>query len=251
MTKQNNLNETNEEVKSSVGINRNVLYGVIAIVVIALALIGVKYFYLNPKVEAANTQLTIGLQYMDEGQNFKMQSISLLNTPDALLTDSVKKQSEDFKNKANDSYNKALNGDGVYPGFLKLADDLNIASAQAGICYYQLGKYKEAIQIFEAYSAVPGDVLSAQYLKALADCYTFENQTEKAIETLIQAAAIADNFVVSPNYLLEAGQLYESLKKNEEALKIYQQIKKDYPQSNLTMPLNGSQIDKYIERVSK
>ena len=79
---------------------------------------------------------------------------------------------------------------------------------------------------------------------------------DKAISAFQEAADIADNAILSPTYLLEAGKLFESLGKNEEALKIYQTIKSTYPESEIVtpQPIQGAfvaLIDKYIERVSK
>ena len=56
------------------------------------------------------------------------------------------------------------------------------------------------------------------------------------------------NNSISPTFLLQAGKLLESQKKNDEALKIYQDIKKKYVNSSL---VQSSEIDKYIERVSE
>ena len=95
-------------------------------------------------------------------------------------------------------------------------------------------------------------------LGALADCYATDNQVDKAIATFQKAADLADNISFSPSYLLSAGLLLEHQKKNDEALKIYQRIKANYPASYLSTPIQpqtgetvAPEIDKYIERVSK
>ena len=85
---------------------------------------------------------------------------------------------------------------------------------------------------------------------ALANAYAQTGNVDKAISTLKKAADMADskaedvNNSISPTFLLQAGKLLESQKKNDEALKIYQDIKKKYVNSS-------SEIDKYIERVSE
>lgn len=56
------------------------------------------------------------------------------------------------------------------------------------------------------------------------------------------------NNSISPTFLLQAGELLESQNKKAEALKIYQDIKKKYQNSQL---VQSSEIDKYIERVSE
>jgi tetratricopeptide (TPR) repeat protein len=77
---------------------------------------------------------------------------------------------------------------------------------------------------------------------------------DKAISTLKKAADMADskaedvNNSISPTFLLQAGKLLESQNKKDEALKLYQDIKKKYVNSSL---VQSSEIDKYIERVSE
>ena len=67
---------------------------------------------------------------------------------------------------------------------------------------------------------------------------------------------MANNEALSPLFLLEAGKLYENAGNKEEARKLYEQIKSDYPQSPLSVPqasqddnIADPEIDKYIERV--
>ena len=145
---------------------------------------------------------------------------------------------------------------GLFIGFKFLYLDPKEEKAQAGICYYKLGNYKEAIKMLEGFTPQGDKGVSPQFIAALANCYAADGQLDKAVDTFKKAASEADNAATSPQYLIEAGLLLESQKKNDEALKIYEQIKKDYPQSSLVAPqqMQGgyvSAIDKYIERVSK
>ena len=55
-----------------------------------------------------------------------------------------------------------------------------------------------------------------------------------------------ENAVISPIYLKKAGLAYESLKKPEDALKMYTEIKEKYPKS-----AQASDIDKNIDAVQK
>jgi hypothetical protein len=47
--------------------------------------------------------------------------------------------------------------------------------------------------------------------------------------------------------LVEAGKLLESQEKKAEALKLYEQIKNDYPTSTMVVG-SPAEIEKYIER---
>ena len=111
-----------------------------------------------------------------------------------------------------DNFETALNGDSIgYKGFLKVADEFsgtaagNLANAYAGICYAQLGKYEDAVKYLDKFSA--------------------KDQL--------------------PIYLIQAGQLFEKLGKNSEAVKAYTLVKEKYFNSYQSMD-----IDKYIERAS-
>ena len=87
---------------------------------------------------------------------------------------------------------------------------------------------------------------------ALGNAYAHTKNYDKAVEYLKKAANMADgeaadkaNNSISPSFLIQAGEILESQGKKDEALKIYQDIKKKYVNS----PVYG-EIDKYIERVS-
>ena len=163
---------------------------------------------------------------------------------------------------AQQQYEQALKGEGNTKGLLKIIEEYggtetaNIAKLYAGLAYAKTDKVDEAIKMLEDFTPQGDKGVSPQYIAALANCYAADGQLDKAVDTFKKAASEADNAATSPQYLIEAGLLLESQKKNDEALKIYEQIKKDYPQSALVAPqqMQGgyvSAIDKYIERVSK
>ena len=158
---------------------------------------------------------------------------------------------------ANQDFEKALNGDGSYKGFVKLASDYsstdagNLANLYAGLCYAGLNKWQEAVKYLDAYSPSDDAMISPAATAALGNAYAHLNQLDKAVDLLKKAAKMADseaadgtNYSLSPTFLLQAGQILETQKKNDEALKIYQEIKKKYVMSPLS-----NEIDKYIERV--
>ena len=149
-------------------------------------------------------------------------------------------------------YEKALNGDETTMGFLTIADKFkctktaNVAKLYAGICYAETGKYEEAVKMLNSYDGKGDALISPAATAALGNCYAQLGQNEKAVEYLLKAAKQADNDVLSPTYLIEAGQLYEAMEKPEKALECYKQVKEKYQQS-----LQFNEIDKYIERLSK
>lgn len=147
-------------------------------------------------------------------------------------------------------YETALNGDQYdYAGFEAVAAEhkgtkaANLAKAYAGISLAKLGRYEEAIPMLKGFKG--NDVMVApSVLAALGNCYAQVGEEAQAAATLMKAAHKADNNLLSPAYLIQAGQIYEKLGKKGDALKAYQEIKTKYYLSN-----QANDIDKYIERV--
>lgn len=161
----------------------------------------------------------------------------------------------------NEMFEQALNGDGAgYVGFVKIADEYsgtdaaNLANLYAGLCYANLGKWAEAQKSLDAFSSKGDQMISPAAEAALGDAYAHLNQLDKAVDAFKKAADMADdkaeddtNNSLSPTFLIKAGEILESQGKKDEALKIYQDIKKKYVNSML---VQSSEIDKYIERAS-
>lgn len=198
--------------------NKKTIAGVvIALVVVIGGFLLYNHFVATPKEQKASTMLAKGQEYFAMSQ-----------------------------------YEVALNGDSIgYKGFVKIADEesgtdaANLANAYAGLCLAQTAKYEEAIPYLEKFSG--DDQMVAPAVKgALGNCYAHKGDLEKAASLLVDAADESDSQSLSPIWLQQAGEIYEKLGKNDEALKVYQTIKDKYFNS-----YNGMNIDKYIERVSK
>ena len=148
-----------------------------------------------------------------------------------------------------DSINLALNGDGNYLGFLDIAKDYkftntgNLARYGAGICYLHLGNYEEAIDFLNKYTK-KDKVIGSIAIGATGDAYVELGNVEKGISKYLEAADYATNSFNTPLFLMKAGELYEMTGKYSDALKVYQRIKDEYPEST-----EGSTIEKYIARV--
>ncbi len=148
---------------------------------------------------------------------------------------------------------KALDGDGQQcVGFLAVADQYshtkpgNLAKLYAGVAYAQLGKYEEAKTWLEKFSPKGDEMVSPAALGMLGNTYVQLGDTKKGAETLEKAAKKADNTVLSPIFLVQAGEIYESLGETDKALKLYELVKSDYRAST-----QGNDIDKYIERARR
>ena len=148
-----------------------------------------------------------------------------------------------------DSLKLALNGDGNYLGFLDIARDYkftnsgNLAKYCAGICYLHLRSYNEAIAFLDKYKK-KDKVIGSLAIGATGDAYVELGNLEKGVSKYIEAADFARNSFNTPLFLMKAGELYELNGKFAEALKLYERIENQYPEST-----EGSTIEKYIARV--
>lgn len=222
MSKKTNVapvNEIDETIKVSTSfIEKNfktlatAIGGVLAVIIICLV---VNQYYIQPNKLKAADSIAAAQQHFQQGM-----------------------------------YEQALNGDGTNLGFLQVIEQYgstpsgNIARLYAGLCFAQTEKYEEAVKYLEDYDLCDDQMVSNAAIAALGNCYAQLGQNEKAASTLLKAAKRANSTTLSPLFYLQAGQIYESLGNKDEALKCYETIKNEYPQS-----MQRQDIDKYIERV--
>ena len=147
-----------------------------------------------------------------------------------------------------DSLNKAINGDGQFLGFKDISEQYgltpsgNLAHMYLGLCYLHTGQYEEALAELKEYD---GDdlVLAPISIGAQGDALAELNKPEEAIDLYMKAAESSKNNFTTPVYLMKAATLYESQAKYKDALKVYEQLKTDYPDTR-----EGRDIEKYIAR---
>lgn len=206
---------------------KQILIAVVAVIVVIAGQLLYKAYVQAPREDKASTALAKGQQYFNQEQ-----------------------------------FDKALNGDGAgYAGFVKIASDYsgtdaaNLADLYVGLCYANLGKWAEAVTYLEQFSSKGDAMISPSAMAALGNAYANTGNVDKAISTLKKAADMADskaedgtNNSLAPTFLVQAAQLLESQNKNDEALKIYQDVKKKYVNAQV---VQSSEIDKYIERVAE
>ncbi|MBP5368593.1 MAG: tetratricopeptide repeat protein [Bacteroidales bacterium] len=147
-----------------------------------------------------------------------------------------------------DSFDLALNGDGNYPGFVKVMSDYsgtkaaNLAKYYASICYFRTQNYDKALECINGFSAKDKNL--APISKGIAgDCWVEKGDLDKAQKCYKDAVAAADgNAFVAPIYLSKLGKLMEKQGKYQEALAFYNTIQSSYPKSN-----EAKTIDRDIE----
>lgn len=220
------VEKTNNKEDFFLKFKKQIITGVVVVLLVVAGAILYNVFVAGPREDKASTAIAKGEQYFNEEQ-----------------------------------FDKALNGDGAgYVGFVKIASDYsstdagNLAKLYAGLSFYNLGKYTEAVTYLEKFSTKGDAMVSPTATAALANAYAQTGNVDKAISTLKKAADMADskaeddaNNSLSPTFLIKAGEVLESQGKKDEALKIYQDIKKKYVNSML---VQSAEIDKYIERAS-
>lgn len=214
--------DMDQHIKSSEALidkyKKPVMAGLAVVVVTVAGFFLYKSFILEPKNQKANEALFKGEQYF-----------------------------------AMNDYDKALKGDSTgYKGFIYIAEEYsstkagNLARLYAGMSYAQSGNYQEAVKYLESYDECDDEMITPAAVGVLGNCYAQLNQLDKATETLLKAAEMADNTTLSPMYLQQAGEIFESQGNTDKALNCYKEIKNKYPQS-----MQAVEIDKYIERLSK
>lgn len=134
-------------------------------------------------------------------------------------------------------YDKALEGDGNYPGFLEIIDDYgvtdaaNLAHYYAGTVYLQKGSFNEAIDHLQDFST--DDLLvQSRAFALIGDAYMELEQYGQAAESYDKAANHKPNEFFTPIYLSKAALAYELNENNQEALERYTRIIEEYYGSN-------------------
>ncbi len=150
-----------------------------------------------------------------------------------------------------DSFQIALNGQaGLNPnGFktitkkYKFTKAANLSKLYAGICAMNIGNYDEAVSYLKSYSP-NDDILGAQKYGLLADALYEKGKKSEALKYYKKSAEYTTNELIAPLHILKAGLAFEVEGKKEEAIKLYNKIKYEYPRSD-----EFREIDKYISRL--
>ncbi|PLX14582.1 MAG: tetratricopeptide repeat protein [Marinilabiliales bacterium] len=147
-----------------------------------------------------------------------------------------------------DSLEKALQGDGNSMGFVQIAEDYsltkagNLANYYAGLCYLKKGNFDLAIDYLDNFKS-SDHIVGSMASGALGDAYLENGDVSSAISYYLEAAHRDKNEFTTPLFLLKAGNTYELDKNYSDAIKVYEEIKNEFPLSN-----EARDIDKYIAR---
>ena len=179
--------------------NKNVLLGLLALVVLAVAGGFGYYMWRNSQNE--------------KGQAAMFQAVSYWEA---------------------DSLQKALKGDGRNLGLERVATEYggsdagNLASFYAGAAALKEGKYKAAIDYLEDFSA-DDYLVQARAYSLIGDAYLELNQPKESADYYNKAANYNANEYFSPAYLLKEGTAREVAKDYAGAITAYDKILTAYP----------------------
>jgi tetratricopeptide (TPR) repeat protein len=145
--------------------------------------------------------------------------------------------------------NKAITGEGGYPGLEKIAEEYdntksaNLANLYLGGIYLRKGEYKKATEALGKYTATGSPVADPLALGLLGDAYSELKDYKQAATYYQKAADKASNKFTSPMFLKKLGLVQENLKDFKAAEEAYTKIKTQFPESQ-----EAAMIDEYIAR---
>lgn len=148
-----------------------------------------------------------------------------------------------------DSFNLAIAGRGDTLGMADVVDEYgstasgNLANYYLGVSYLRTGQWDLAIEALEDFDS-DDMFLSSMSVGMIGDAYMEKGNVDEAVDYYLKAANKNPNKFTSPMFLKKAAFAEEDRGNKPEALKLYEQIKVDYPESQ-----DAAQIDKYIVRV--
>lgn len=147
-----------------------------------------------------------------------------------------------------DSFNLAINGKGDIEGFQTIAEEYgmtptgNLSNYYLGVSYMRTGKFDDAIEVLKDFDS-DDQFIGTLAIGLLGDAYMEKGQVDDALDQYLKAAKRQSNKITSPYFLKKAAFAYEDKGNKAEALKLYEQIKSEYPESQ-----EAPMIDKYIIR---
>ena len=149
---------------------------------------------------------------------------------------------------AQDSLDKALNGDAQYPGFEKIVSQYGgtkageLARFYAGSIHLKKGAFDKAISHLKKFDTDAPQVQARAY-KLLGDAYAEQGKSKEAVEQYKKAAnTFPEDEASASEALFLAAYLYDRvLNDKAQATELYKKIKTDYNQTQWSF-----EADKYL-----
>ena len=147
-----------------------------------------------------------------------------------------------------DSLDLAMFGDGNYMGFEEIASEFSgtragdLANYYMGVISLRKEEFDLAIDYLDSYSG--NDImLSAIALGAIGDANMELDDAGKALDYYKKAARKNPNDFTSAIFVMKAGKVAEALEDYSDAVSLYEEIKKNYPDTK-----EGREVEKYLAR---
>ena len=194
--------------------SKRLTIGIGIVVVVVLGFFGYYRFVHLPKIDRAQNEMFMAERYFEQNE-----------------------------------YQKALDGDEKYAGFLEIVDTYGsvrpgkLAAYYAGICYLNLGEFEQAIKYLKKFN-IKDAFLSVFAEGAIGDAHLELGNLSQAITYYKKAANTNPNDVTTPTFLFKLGQCYELDNDLQAALDTYEKIRASYPNAAETRDM-----EKYIARV--
>lgn len=152
---------------------------------------------------------------------------------------------------AQDSLQKALKGDGQFPGFEKVAsqykgtDAGELANFYAGVAALKTGDNNAAIKYLKAFDTDAKQIQARAY-KLLGDAYANAGKNSDAFSSYKKAAReFEEDESNTADYLLTAAYFADRVLNNKkEAEELYRELKEKYANTQA-----GSEADKYLAQL--
>ena len=136
----------------------------------------------------------------------------------------------------NDSLDKAIKGDGNFPGFEEIianygsSKSANLAHYYLGVSYLRKGQYDQAIETLSKYDA-EDDITGAIALGCIGDANMEKGNKDEALKFYKKAVEYDHNQFTAPVYMMKEAMVYELNSDYKTAAEVYEKIKKDFPNS--------------------
>ncbi len=217
-----NLNESLTSFSSKVEKHKKVILGVVGgIVVVALAGFG-WYFWSKHQDKKSSQAYSTALV----NANKKAQKdAQISDNPDSVISAILMKEMQETVKKEEGKVGATL------------------AQIQLAPLYYNEGKSKEALAALEA-ADIDEPVMEMCAMVLKGDCYVDLKKNKEALSAYDEAfdKAKEDNPEIAARVLMKKARVLDAEKKYADALAVYEQILKDYPQ------YDNMNVEAYAER---
>ena len=206
--------------------NKTLIYIGTAVIVIALGWIIYKYMVQKPKIEKSNDLVFVTQKYFTDFANAQDSTKALIAA-------------------------KVLNGDGVNPGALKIINNYsgtpasNLCQYYAGACYLTLGQFDKALSHLKKFEAHGATQIESRTYGMMGDAAAQLKKNDEALKYYRKAANVntKDDFT-SSEFLFRAATYAQAIGQNDEAIKLFKQLKQDYPLTE-----KGVDAERYLARL--